>query len=126
MERIIKTIPVKNGELYVISAGRRDTLAKFGGRIEIIEHTDNVPILGTVQTGAKRIHASFIVCKDLDYQIEITDGFIHSGKVYEAEANLCGERLFFSGLRFSDSDPLHNELIFEIADMELIQKLLIY
>lgn len=124
MNRIIKTVPVKNGELYVISAGQRDTLAKFSGRVEIIEHTNLVPILGEIQEGTKKIQASFIVCGNLDYQREVTEGFIHSGKAYEAVADLYGEWLCFSGLRFMDSDPLHDELTFELTDRELIKKLL--
>lgn len=124
MNNIIKTIPAENGELYVISAGQRDMLAKFSGRLEIIEHTNLVPILGEIQKGTKKIQASFIVCGNLEYQRQVADDFIHSGKVYEAAADLCGERLFLSGLQFTDSDPLSNELTFEIADLELIKKLL--
>ncbi len=48
-----------------------------------------------------------------------------SGKVFEVRASTGGERLEFAGLRFEDSDPLKNELVFEIPDLELIQKLLI-
>ena len=103
MDRTIKTIPAENGELYVISAGQRDTLAKFSGRVEIVEHTNLVPILGEIQKGTKKLKASFIVCGNLDYQREVTDGFIHGGKAYEAVADLYGERLCFSGLRFMDS-----------------------
>ena len=123
-KRIIKTIPAENGELYVISAGQRLLLANFSGRVEIVEHTALVSILGTVQRGTKTIYASFIACEDLEYQREIENGFIHSGKVYDALADVKGGRITFAGLRFSDSDPIRNELIFEITDLELIQKLL--
>lgn len=123
MDRKIKTIPAESGELYVISAGSRFELACFTGRVEVIEHTTLVPILGKVEKGTKKIYASFIVCGDIEYQREISEDFIHSGKVYEAAADVNGERLFFSGLRFEDSDPFTNELTFEITDMELIRKL---
>lgn len=123
MDRKIKTIPAESGELYVISAGSRFELARFTGRVEVIEHTTLVPILGKVEKGTKKIYASFIVCGDIEYQREMPEDFIHSGKVYEAAADVNGERLWFSGLRFEDSDPLTNELIFEITDMELIRKL---
>lgn len=122
MNRTIKTIPATDGELYVVSAGQRFSLAHFSGRVEITERTSFVPILGTVQRGAKTIYASFIVCGDLEYQMEIDNEFIHSGKVYEAVADVNGKRIHFSGLRFEDSDPLKNELVFEITDLELIQK----
>lgn len=124
MNMIIKTLPVIDGELFVISAGQRLPLARFSGRIEITENTKFVPILGTVQKGIKTIYASFIVCGDLEYQRETDVNKIHSGKVFEALADVEGERLEFAGLRFEDSDPLKNELVFEITDLELIQKLL--
>lgn len=55
---------------------------------------------------------------------DISDDFIHSGKVYDAVADVVGVRTVFAGLRFEDSDPIKNRLTFEITDMELIQRLL--
>lgn len=122
MNRIIKTIPATEGELYIISAGKRHLLANFNGCIAVREVTELIPILGTVQKGTKTIQASFIVCGDLEYQREISNGLINSGKVYEAIADVEGEKIFFAGLRFENSDPIKNELIFEITDLELIEK----
>lgn len=124
MEKLIKTISVADGELYVISAGRRYLVARFDGRIEIVEKTNLVPILGTVQKGTKTIYASFIVCGDLEYQQEQNSSLIHSGKVYEAVAYVENEKTIFAGLQFEDSNPIENELVFHITDLELIQKLL--
>lgn len=123
MDKVINVIPAANGELFVISAGKRFLLAHFKGRVEIMERTKFVPILGTVQKGTKTIYASFIVCGDLEYQKEIDNGYIHSGKVYDVFADVDSERIHFAGLRFEDSNPLKNELVFEITDLELIQKL---
>lgn len=123
MNRIIKSIHAENGELFVISTGRRLPLAGFSGRVEIVEHQRLVPVLGTVQKGTKSIYASFIVCGDLEYRQEPAGDLIHSGKVFEAVADVDGERLNFAALRFEDNNPLNNELVFEITDLELIQKL---
>jgi len=122
MDRVIKTIPATDGELYVISAGERLPLAAFNGKVEITERTKLIPILGTVQKGTKRIFASFIVCGNLEYHWRIEDDFIHSGKVYEAVAYVNGEKIHFAGLRFEDSNPVNNVLVFEITDLALIQK----
>lgn len=124
MDKIIKTIPAKNGELFAVSAGQRLPLAHFDGRVEIVETTRLVPILGMVQKGVKTIRASFIVCGDLDYQREEGAAGMHSGMVYEASAEIGPERVWLAGLRFRDSDPIKNELVFEIADLELVQKLI--
>ncbi len=48
-----------------------------------------------------------------------------AGKIFEIKASTEGKRLEFVRLRFEDFDPLKNELVFEIPDLELIQKLLI-
>ncbi len=124
MERIIKSLPAENGELYVTSAGQRRALARFTGVVEIRETQMLVPLLGATEKGTKRIYASFVVCGDIDYQMEIPDGFIHSGKVFDAVADIDGRSTILAGLRFADSDPIKNELVFEITDTELIQKLL--
>ncbi|UNI72470.1 MAG: hypothetical protein [Chaetfec virus UA24_244] len=123
-ERLIKIIPCDNGELYETAGGQRRSLACFNGQIEIKEHTTLIPRLGTVQKGTKSIYASFLMCGDLEYRRETDYQYIHSGKVYDAVADVEGERLSFAGMRFEDSDPIKNELIFRITDLELVQKLL--
>ncbi len=121
----IKVIPADNGELYMTSGGRRYCIARFSGRVEIEERQNRVARLGTLQKGIKRIFASFVVCGDVDFHNGFGFDAVDSGKVFEAQAVVSGERLAFAGLRFEDSDPLENELVFEIPDLELIQKLLV-
>lgn len=120
----IKVIPTDDGELYMTSGGRRHCIASFSGRVEIEEKQAQVAILGTMQKGTKRISASFVGCGDVDFQRGFGFDSIDSGKVFKAKASVCGERLAFAGLRFEDSDPLKNELVFGISDLELIQKML--
>lgn len=120
----IKVIPADNGELYMISGGHRYHIARFRGRVEIEERQTQVARLGTLQKGTKRIFASFVVCGDMNFKNGFGFDAVDSGKVFEVQAVVSGERLEFAGLKFEDSDPLENELIFEITDLELIQKLL--
>ncbi len=121
----IKVISIKDSELYMVSGGRRHYIARSNGRVEIEEKQVRVARLGTLQKGTKRILASFIICGDIDFQRDFSFDSVDAGKVFEIRASTGGERLEFAGLRFEDSDPLKNELIFEIPDLELIQKLLI-
>lgn len=120
----IKVIPANDSELYMVSGGRRHCIAGFNGRVEIEERQAQVAILGTLQKGIKRIFASFIICGDIEFQKGFGFASVNSGRVFEIRASVSGERLVFAGLRFEDSDPLKNELIFEIPDLELIQKML--
>ena len=123
---VVKVLGIRNATLRVISAGRRLPLAKFCGKIEIIEKQSNVPVLGRLCKGEKKIYASFILCEEVDYH---TDDAFHSGKVYEAIGEVEGEntceRLVFSGLRFKDNDPVSGAITFDIADLDLIKKLLV-
>lgn len=125
MTTLIKTLNITNAELNVITAGRRLPLAKFDGKIEINEIKNITLILGRPCKGEKIIHASFMLCDDIEYQ---TQNDFNSGKVYEALGDVQGEssceRLLFSGLRYEDMDVLSGKVIFEITDLELIRKMI--
>lgn len=125
MTTTIKTLDIQNALLSVITAGRRIPLAQFAGKIEITEHQNMTPVLGRTCKGEKKIYASFILCRDMDYQAE--DEF-STGKVYEAVGEVQGEqtceRLIFSGLRYEDMDPVDGTVTFEVTDLELIRKML--
>lgn len=103
----------------------RYCIARTDGRVEIEEKQVQIARLGTLQKGIKRILASFIICGDIDFQKGFSFDSVDAGKIFEIKASTGGERLEFVGLRFEDFDPLKNELVFEIPDLELIQKLLI-
>ncbi len=124
MERIIKTLPMSDGQLYMTSAGQRHRLADFAGVVEIVERQTRVPMLGHVQHGVKSVFASFVICNEVDFAAGYDYQAILSGRVFDASAFVGNEKLLFSGLQYQDSDPLTNRLTFEIADLELIQKLL--
>ena len=125
MTTTIKTLDIQNASLSVITAGRRIPLAQFAGKIDITEHQTMTPILGRMCKGEKKIYASFIICRDMDYQTE--DEF-NTGKVYEAVGDVQGEqtyeRLIFSGLRYEDMDPVDGTVTFEVTDLELIRKMI--
>ena len=125
MKTLIKTLDIQNASLTVITGGRRLPLAQFTGKIEITEHQSMTPVLGRMCKGEKKIYASFILCKDIEYQ---TDDEFHTGKVYEAVGDVQGERscerLIFSGLRFEDKDPSDGTVTLEVTDLELIRKML--
>lgn len=125
MTTLIKTLNIQNASLTVVTAGRRLPLAQFAGKIEITEHQTIVPVLGRMCKGEKKIYASFILCQDMEYQME--DEF-NTGKVYEAVGDVQGERsserLIFSGLRFEDIDPMDGSVTLEVTDLELIRKML--
>lgn len=126
MITIIKTLAIEDALLNVVTAGRRTPLARFTGKIEITENQSMVPVLGRRCKGEKKIYASFILCRDMNYQTE--DEF-NTGKVYEAVGDVqrsdgTYERLLFSGLRYEDMNPVDGTVTFEVADLELIRKMI--
>ena len=61
----------------------------------------------------------------MDYQLE--DEF-STAKVYEAIGDVMGsertENLIFSGLQYEDNDPISEIIMFRVADLEVIKKML--
>lgn len=90
MTTVIKVLDIQNAMLNVTTAGRRLPLARFHGKIEIIEKQNKVHVLGRTCKGEKKIYASFILCQDIEYQTE--DEF-STGKVYEAVGDVEGENI---------------------------------
>lgn len=122
MKRVVKTLPAGHGELYVVSAGIREKIARFSGRVEIMEERTEVPVLGSFQPGVRRMVASFVVCGELELLKEWREDLVHSGKVFEALADVENVRTLFAGLRFTDSDPVSGEWTFAIPDTALIEQ----
>ena len=121
MTTLIKTLNITNAELNVITAGRRLPLARFDGKIEINEIKNITPILGRPCKGEKIIHASFMLCEDIEYQ---TQNDFNSEALGDVQGESSCERLLFSGLRYEDMDVLSGKVTFEITDLELIRKML--
>ena len=46
MKRVLKTILVENGKLYAVAEGSRYLLADCSATIEIVEETEELPVLG--------------------------------------------------------------------------------
>lgn len=124
MRKLIKEIPVKNAELFVISDGNRISIADFEGRIDIFEDKKLIPVLGQLKKGIKSICLSFIVSKDIEYRKENALELINSANIFESTGECLGEAIRFYDLEFVDNDPITNELQFEIKDLKLIERLL--
>lgn len=125
MNMLIKTLTVRNAELFVTYAGKRKRLADVSGQVEIYEKQTIGRLLGQPDTCEKKVYALFVLDDGDDCT---THDDFSSVKVYDAVGdvyNIQGyERVIFSGLRFEDNDPVKGTVTLSIPDLYLIQNFL--
>lgn len=69
MERIVKTVPVERGKLYVTGAGKRYLLADCRAEIELREELIDVPMLGRGRA-VKRLPSVVVITFDHEPKTE--------------------------------------------------------
>lgn len=129
IKRLIKTLYLERGKLYVILEGRRILLASCEPRIEIFEHSTNVPILGKQGGSVKKHHITVVICGNLDFTREINEEFLQSVTSFELTADIQREDGIFENIVFDKLDvseiDLDGDWTFEIeGQTNLTRKLL--
>lgn len=92
MQKVVKTIDVTNGKLFGIVDTNRYKLADCEGKIEIIEHSENIPTLGTGNIITRRLASMLItfnhIWRLVDIHSLVAIGFqgdiLRSDGVYES------------------------------------------
>lgn len=69
MERVVKTVPVERGKLYVTGAGKRYLLADCRAEIELREELIDVPMLGRGRA-VKRLPSVVVITFDHEPKTE--------------------------------------------------------
>lgn len=119
-KRIIKTIHLEQGELYGIIGGRRILLAKCNPRVEIMEHSTSVPMLGAQSYQIKRRHIGIVLCPSPDTAREIDEVFLQTVTRFELSADMQRTNGIFENLIFDVLIPreidLDGDWIFEVAE----------
>lgn len=127
MERhLIKTVNLQNGKLYEIIGGDRFLLANCGIKLEIYEERYNVPMLGGC--GVKKQRVQLSICDNLDPTRPIEVESLNNVQGFNIQAEYRRTDGVFETMKFYNITPLDIELggkwLFEVKDMELIEKLL--
>ncbi|GFI33094.1 hypothetical protein IMSAGC013_04501 [Lachnospiraceae bacterium] len=119
-KRMIKSIPLEQGELYGIISGRRILLAKCNPRVEIMEHSTNVPILGAQSYQIKKRHIAIVLCPSPDAAREIDEAFLQTVTRFELSADMQRTDGIFENLIFDALTPreidLDGDWIFETEE----------
>ena len=83
MEEVIATLHPENGEVFILSAGRRRKIAKCSLQIDIVQHTMTFKARNPKGYDVKRRYIFLVFCLDPEMTTEITDEVFRSVKGYE-------------------------------------------
>lgn len=119
----------ENGELYVISHGRRLLLAKCKPEITVYEKATQVNALGVIGHLEKAFYCAVVFCPEPDVLREVDDDFIRSVSgvelLFDAVDGSCVvEAIKINGLTTDDLDYSGNWEFEAVLPPPLAEKLL--
>lgn len=129
VEEVIATLHPENGEVFLLSAGRRRRLAKCSVRIDIVQHTTTFKARNPKGYDVKKRYISLVFCLDPEMAAGITDEIFQSVEGYEVYCEIersVGnyEKIKLDKLLEESVDLYENEWEFRIEDAETVKKLL--
>lgn len=129
MRRLLKTLSGERGELYGTVTGRRLLLAQCAPRIEIMEHSVQVPILNANSYPVKRTYIVLALCEDMELTRSIDMDFLKTVSAYDLSTDIQRQDGVFENILFANITPqeinLDGEWIFDVSGQkELVKKLL--
>lgn len=127
MNRIVKTIPVKNGKLFAVMDTRRALLYECKAEIEIVEHSEHIPVLGKGRLITKReavLLVTFEHCPKFEVDERTISGFSFCGDSLTANGSII--KLEFDNMQLLDNLDLtsNGSCNFELrCSMAMLDKL---
>lgn len=127
-KRLVKTLLFEHGELYGIIDGRRILLARCEPRVELFEHSTDVPVLGEQGYQVKRCHIGIVLCPTPDTTRNIDEKFLQMVTRFELSADIqrtdgIFEKTFFDPL-LPEEINIGGDWIFTVSDQsQLLRKL---
>lgn len=127
MKEVIKTIPAEDGKLYALAGENRYLLADCGASIEIVEDSEELPVLGKGRVITNRGAALLITFEHkpgFSVNLESVQGFGFQGRVLRQDG-IYEKVIFAHCLLASDLDLTEaGECTFEIqCSAEMIKRL---
>ncbi|MCX4268003.1 MAG: hypothetical protein OSJ62_04990 [Lachnospiraceae bacterium] len=129
VQEVIATLRPENGEVFLLTAGRRHMLAKCSLRIDVVQHITTFKARNPKGYDVKKRYISLVFCLDPERKAEITDELFQSAEGYEIYCEMerhdgCYEKIKLDQLLEESVDLYENEWEFRIEDIETIKKLL--
>lgn len=129
VKEVIATLYPENGEVFILSAGRRRKLAKCSLRIDVVEHSTTFKARNPKGYDVKNRYISLVFCIDPEMAAGMTNEIFQSAEGYEIyceiEKNVgCFEKIKLDKLLEESVDLYENEWEFRIEDVEMVKRLL--
>lgn len=131
IKRLIRTLFLERGELYVITNGRRVLLAHCEPEAHIYECSQNIKSVGMRTYGVKTCHMAIVLCSDMDFTREADEDFLKTVTRFELSSDIQRSDGVFEKITVENLAPdeldLNGKWTFEvIGQQELIRKLIEY
>lgn len=129
VKEVIATLHPENGEVFLLSAGRRRKLATCSLQIDIVQHTTTFKARNPKGYDVKRRYISLVFCLDPEVATEITDEVFRSAEWYEICCEIersdgSYEKIKLDNLLEESVDLYKNEWEFRIEDLETVKRIL--
>ena len=128
IKRLIETLLLEDGELYGIVRGRRVLLARCEPKVEVYEHSTDVPVLGAQGYREKKRQIGMVLCPSPDTTRRVDEDFLRTVTRFEVSADIQREDGIFEKIRFDNLMPdeinLDGDWKFEVGNNDIIKRLL--
>ena len=126
IRKLLRTVPLENGELYGIVGSRRILLANCQPKVEVYEHSTRVTSIGRHSYDVKSNHAVLVLCPDPETTREVNAEFLQTVSQFDLRAEIQREDGVFEVIMFENLYPNEIELggdwEFELTDPEKIAR----
>lgn len=129
VEEVIATLHPENGEVFILSAGRRCKFAECSLRIDVVQRAITFKARNPKGYDVKRRYVSLVFCLGPKMAAGITDEAFQSAEGYEIYCEIersdgIYEKIKMDKLLEESVDLYKNEWKFRIEDTETIRKLI--
>lgn len=127
MKKLIKTISGQSCEVYAISHHNRILMGNAIPKIEIYENSVEVPTIGTNKIHCRHTTLSICICSNPELGSSMTDEIINGLIGFDLSMLLQRKDGVFVPFMLhgvSNADISQEQWVFEITDLETVNKLL--
>ncbi len=108
MQRLLKTIYCRQSELFCTSNGQRTCLAGCDVRLEVMENSQDIPMLGGYKV--KKYQVTVVLCSDMEFTRPIDVDFLKTVTAYDLSTDVQRSDGIFENLVLENLIPTELEI----------------
>lgn len=108
MRRLLKTIFCRQGELFCTSSGQRTLLAGCDVKLEIVENSQDIPMLGGYRV--KKYQVTVVLCNNMEFTRPVDVDFLKTITAYDLSADIQRADGVFENFVFGNLIPTELEI----------------